>query len=188
MGWKSSRVVATYFTTAVLAVALCACQTPAEVPSPNHFSTLNADPSLFEPPTNDRYSLHGDVVGASVIAEGIPLERVTADASGSITVTDGIMSNAEILATIDSYHQIKFELTEPVVFERQGQVSDLIVGVGKITTSSGVFNDVKVVLTPHTSPSGTTLEATIEIPDSLQLDLEKKSRPLELELSLNPVL
>lgn len=168
---------------AVLCATLTACQnTPSQLGLVEH--SLNAEPSFFEPPKGDLYSVQGEIKGAKLRGKSSMIEQETAQATGSVRVTDGILDAAEIVATIDSVHHLTFELTEPAVFERKGEMTDLIVGVGKLTTDTAVYPEVKVLLHPKKGQSGTTMNAVIEIPDALQLQLSSENEPLELELTL----
>lgn len=188
MGIKNRGVIITSVSVATLALSLSSCSAMStEAVSASGVSTLNADPSLFAPPTDEFYALEGEIVGAEQTVKQMPMESSVAEAHGLIVVTDGIMYNAEITATVDTFETIKFELTEPVFFERHGQISDMIVGVGKITTSSGIFNDAKVILSPADQDSNNNFDAILEIPYSLGLDADSDIRSVQLSLNIEQV-
>lgn len=183
---RRTSIVTTALVATVLSGALVACSESPLSPSSSQFSALSADASLFAPPKNDKYSLEGEVVGASVYSRGTPLNDLAAEATGSITVSDGIMTQAEITATIAAMHSIKFVLTEPAIFERSGQVSDLIVGVGTITTAATVYNGVKLILVPKSDARGNSFDATIDIPAPFWLELGgQKGEPIQLALTFD---
>lgn len=187
MHLKLARTGGACFVALLVPFTATACVPMAENFQSEHFSVLNADPSLFAPPTDNQYLLHSETVEAKHVSHIKATQNSLENANGKLVITDGIMSSAVLIAQLDDFHEIKFELSEPVVFERKGQVADVIVCVGKLTTPSGVINDVKLILTPKVQGSKTLLNASIDVPESFSFGFTGDPTPLNFSLLLDPV-
>lgn len=188
MSILSERVVGVVLLVSASTISLTACTSPTTGAHGNiadmHFS---ADSTLFAPPSSVTYLLHGNVTG-NVAQNNRPMTAaLETTAEGHIVVSDGMLSNAEISAMVDDLNDFTFELTEPVLFERQGKMSELVAGVGTLTTDTAVYPEVRAVFTPNFVNGVATVNVKIDVPDSAIAQVGTETGTLELALTLDQV-
>lgn len=188
MSILAERVVGVAMIVAVSATCLTAC-TPSSAEAHDDVADMHfsADSTLFAPPSPKTYQVHGNVTCDTAQNNDLVAAPDESTAEGLIVVSDGMLSNAEFSATIAPLYDFTFELTEQVLFERQGKMSEMVVGTGTLTTDTAVYPEVKAVFAPNFVNGVATLNVTIDVPDSVIAQAGADSNTLELALTLDQI-
>lgn len=151
---------------------------------------FNADPSLLEPATATTYHLTGELDPASTGDEGSlasPYLHREAHATGTLIMQDGMLTNVEITATLDTPNDLHFVLNEPVLMERRGEMVDSVVARGTLSTDNAVYPGTRVVFTPSLNQAGIVLHTSIDVPDSLTQGNPGNDETIQLKLAVEPL-
>lgn len=171
---------------------------------------FNADSSLLGPGSSTTYVVTGNTEGAapdsavattpdsvtlherddttepeadphSTIPDSLPSPY------GTLIVSNGMITSAEFVASVETAHDMRFILTEPALYERRGKVLDLIYAFGTLSTSTAMYPDTRITLTPEPSGQGTLVNATLDIPESLTAESVPDARTVRLALFMEPL-
>lgn len=172
--------------TGATGVAGCGASPAASVHDTDFAHQFGASSDLLAPAIAETYVVEGDAQRATVFKDGALDTRGESHASGVFVISDGIMSQAHISASLEDDTEIVFELTEPVVFERHGRVSPVISAVGSLTSESVTYPEVKVMFEPVITDYSARLNTTIDVPDSVIGTAERQATTIVLELQISP--
>lgn len=137
---------------------------------------FSADSSLLGPASSTTYVVHGTLA-----------EDMLPATSGTLVVSNGMITSAEFVASVESPNDLRFVLTEPALYERHGEVLDSIKALGTLATQSAMYPDTRVTLTPQVTAQGTIVDATFEVPESLTADTARTTTEVTLTLTIEPI-
>lgn len=153
---------------------------------------FNADANLLGPVTSTTYTISGDLdqplpdVSGRTSHSHEDLEAST-EATGTLVISDGMITSVELVVTLDSPNDLRFILTEPALFERRGEVLDSIPASGTLTADNAMYPDTQVTFTPEVTDKGTVVGASFAIPESLTAQSAHSSTTVQLQLMIQPL-
>ena len=106
---------------------------------------------------------------------------------GTLTVSNGMITSAELVASVETIDDMRFVLTEPALFERRGEVLDSIHAFGTLSTTTAMYPDTRITLTPEPTANGTLVNATVNVPESLTAEGGPEVTTVRLAFFMEPL-
>lgn len=181
-----ASVSACVIVTGLLSSTACAQVSEASEQTSLHFS---ADPSLLAPASSTTYTMHGQLEKENSAESQVdpPFESFDSSAKGTLIITDGVLTSIDLVATLVSPDDLRFTLSEPVLFQRRGEVLESVVVAGTLSTATAMYPETRVVLSPEETSDGILVRASIEMPESLITDNAQSSTIVMLNLVVQPL-
>lgn len=182
-------------------VALTGCSNMVEA-ADEVAHKFSADSSLLGPASSTTYVVRGGLDGPETAGTVPPTDQTPGDdeastperaedvlpaTSGTLVISNGMITSAEFIVSVESPNDLRFVLTEPALYERHGEVLDSIKALGTLATQSAMYPDTRVTLTPQITEQGTIVDATFAVPESLIADTERTTTEITLSLFIEPI-
>lgn len=142
-------------------LGLVACSAPAHELSSTELRAASGS-DMVESPSQQVYGVDDvDVVSPGLDAAAEErMEEV--DYDGSLTLSDGVITDAEFSVTLEQHPTVSFTLTEPLVLRREGGDGVPMNAVGTLTVGTYERHGTSVTLTP-TFADADRAEVDVEI-------------------------
>ena len=135
---------------------------------------------VFSEPSVQTYSV--DDISLSKpgpeVLRSLGLPPVTS--SGSLELSDGVITEAELTVTTGVAHQsISFELSEPLVLRRDDHSAEPVDATGVLEIGGVQHHNAQLTLTPEFANDGTaTLDIEFDVPEGVLSPLQHSGVPL----------
>src|SRR5699024_9545655 len=86
--------------------------------------------------------------------------------TGSLHLSDGVITEAELTVTSGAAHQsVSFTLTEPLVLRRDESMGEPLDGTGLLEVGSVQYHNTHITMIPHFAEDGeATLDVEFDVP------------------------
>lgn len=161
----------------------------AEPTGQEHSYSLRAGENLLSPSSSQTFVIQPDP-DTQEQAPGehfaSPYAANNSEVSGSLVVTDGMITHIDLTASLESPNDLRFELTNPALFERRGEILDRVTARGTLSTDTAVYHNVKIIFVPDPQEEGVVVDAELEVPESFASDEVAQSTNIHLRLLVAP--